>query len=66
MGECAEFFHGTTELGNYRAGSECSLSSGDRNRFAGRQAHPLPHSREPRPGRRRFRGPTCGTRVILV
>ena len=47
---------------NGRAGSEGPFSSGGRHRFAGRQAHPLPHSRGHRPGRRRFRGPTCGTR----
>ena len=32
---------GTTELGNGRAGSQCSRSSGVRNRFTGRQAHPV-------------------------
>ena len=46
---------------NGRAGSERSFSPGKRHRFTGRQAHPLPHSRGHRPGRRRFRGPTCGT-----
>ena len=32
MGKCAEFIRETTELGNGRAGSERSFSSGDRNR----------------------------------
>ena len=39
-----EFVHGTTELGNGRAGSERSFSSEDRNRFTLRDDR-LIHSR---------------------
>ena len=60
MGKCAEFVHGTTELGNGRAGSECPFSPGDRNRFAGRQAHPLLHSRGHRPGSAASGNPRVG------
>ena len=62
MGKCGEFVHGTTELGNYRAGSECSFSSGDRNRFPLREDR-LSHSRiqaDTDPGGAAFGDPPVG------
>ena len=60
MGKCAEFIHGTTGLGNYRAGSECPFSPGDRNRFADDKLIRSRIHGDTGLGRR-FRGPTCGT-----
>ena len=59
MGECAEFFHGTTELGNYRAGSEGPFSSGGRHRFTGRQASSGPAFT----GTQTWEAPLSGTHV---